>query len=117
MELVQRAQAIRAKTQRERDYIDALAFFYRDYDKVDYQNRIGAYSRAMDEMYQQYPNDLQAAVFYALSLLTWQVELVNAADNHPAMFTFAIGTWLSPSEFPNVRSNFALRLYDASLLH
>jgi len=117
LELVQRAQAIRAKTQRERDYIDALAFFYRDYDKVDYQNRIEAYSRAMDEMYQQYPNDLQAAVFYALSLLTWQVELVNAADNHPAMFTFAIGTWLSPSEFPNVWSNFALRLYDASLLH
>ena len=89
LELVQRAQAIRAKTQRERDYIDALAFFYRDYDKVDYQNRIEAYSRAMDEMYQQYPNDLQAAVFYALSLLTWQVDHDPLANSKKAILILA----------------------------
>ena len=73
-ELVQRAQTTSAKTQRERDYINALALFYRDYDKVDYEERIKAYSRAMEKVYQQYPEDQQAAVFYALSLLTWAVD-------------------------------------------
>jgi hypothetical protein len=33
-----------AKTQRERDYIDAPVLFYRDYDKVDYEKRVEAYS-------------------------------------------------------------------------
>lgn len=73
-ELIQRAQAMGAKTGRERDYIDALAFFYRDYDKVDYEKRVEAYSRAMDGVYQRYPKDEQAAVFYALSLLSWSVD-------------------------------------------
>jgi tetratricopeptide (TPR) repeat protein len=73
-ELVQRAQATGAKTQRERDYINALALFYRDYLKVDYEERIKAYSRAMERVCRQYPEDQQAAVFYALSLLTWAVD-------------------------------------------
>ena len=63
-----------AKTQWERDYIDALVLFYRDYDKLDYEKRVEAYSRAIARVYEQYPKDQQAAVFYALSLLTWSVD-------------------------------------------
>jgi tetratricopeptide (TPR) repeat protein len=73
-ELVQRAQATGAKTQRERDYINALALFYRDYLKVDYEERIKAYSGAMERVWQQYPEDQPAAVFYALSLLRWALD-------------------------------------------
>jgi hypothetical protein len=69
-ELTHRAQAMGAKIQRERDYIDALVFFYRDYDKVDYEKRVEAYSRAMKRVHEQHPKDQQVAVFYALSLLT-----------------------------------------------
>jgi hypothetical protein len=57
-----------AKTQRERDYIDALVFFYRDYDELDYEKWVEAYSRAMERVYERYPKDQQAAVSYALSL-------------------------------------------------
>jgi tetratricopeptide (TPR) repeat protein len=73
-ELIQRAQAIGAKTQRERDYIEALAFFYRDYEKLDFEKRVEAYSRAMEKVHEEYPKDQQAAVFYALSLLTWSTD-------------------------------------------
>ena len=73
-ELVRKAQAMGAKTPRERDYVGALALFYRDYDKVDYEKRIEAYSQAMEKVYQRYPKDQQAAVFFALSLLTWNVD-------------------------------------------
>ena len=34
-----------AKTQRESDCIGALALFYRNYDKIPYEQRIEAYSR------------------------------------------------------------------------
>jgi tetratricopeptide (TPR) repeat protein len=79
--LVQKGQAIGSKTQRERDYIDAVAVFYRDYDKLDHEQRSMAYSQAMEKVYQRYPKDHEAAVFYALSLLTWAPDANTALDN------------------------------------
>lgn len=63
------AQKIGAKTPREQAYISALALFYQDPAKNDYLKRAGAYSDAMGKLYQQYPNDIEAGAFYALSLL------------------------------------------------
>jgi tetratricopeptide (TPR) repeat protein len=80
-DLIRKGQAIGAKTQRERDYIDALAFFYRDYDKLDHEQRCMAYSQAMEKVYHSYPNDNEAAVFYALSLLTWAPDANTALNN------------------------------------
>lgn len=70
-ELLQKAKAVGAKTQRERDYIDALAVFYRDYDTMDYEKRAEAYPQAMESLYLRYPHDHEAGAFYALSLLSW----------------------------------------------
>src|SRR5258708_625912 len=66
--LIQKEQAPHAKKQRERDYIDALAVFYRN-DNRDYETRNREYSEAMEKVYRQYPADQEAAVFYALTLL------------------------------------------------
>ena len=57
-----------AKTQRERDYIDALAVFYTGYDKTDHRARIQAYVKAMEQLAQRYPNDDEAQMYYALAL-------------------------------------------------
>jgi hypothetical protein len=65
---VSQAQAIGKKTDRERDYIEAVATFYRDYDKLDHRTRSGAYQQAMEQLYLHYPDDREAAVFYALAL-------------------------------------------------
>lgn len=67
--LVQKGQKLGAKTQRERDYIDALAVFYRDGGYADYQARIDAYAHAMARLYQKYPQDIEAGAFYSLALL------------------------------------------------
>lgn len=80
-DLMQKAQAMGAKTQRERNYIDALALFYRDYDKLDHYQRTESYSHAMAGVYRQYPQDREAAVFYALSLLTWGRDAETALNN------------------------------------
>lgn len=63
------AQKLGAKTDRERAYISALAIFYRDPAAKEYEKRVTAYSDAMSKLYQEYPKDLEAGAFYALSLL------------------------------------------------
>jgi len=67
---IAKAKAIGAKTQRERDYVDALGVMYADYDKVDHHTRIVAYAKAMEQLAQRYPNDDEAQIHYALALNT-----------------------------------------------
>src|SRR5262249_44810400 len=45
---LQKGKAVGAKTQRERDYIDALLAFYTDYDKIDHRTRAQSYLKAME---------------------------------------------------------------------
>ena len=63
------AEKIGAKTERERNYITALGKFYSDQSKDHYLQQASAYSDAMAKLYQNYPDDLEAGAFYALSLL------------------------------------------------
>jgi hypothetical protein len=56
-------------TPREKAYIAAIAAFYSDSKKLDHAARAKAYSNAMNKVYQTYPDDHEAAAFYALSLL------------------------------------------------
>jgi hypothetical protein len=67
-EAVEKAVAAGPKTEREKDYIDAIAAFYRDSDKLDHRTRAVAYEKAMERVYLRYPEDREAAVFYGLAL-------------------------------------------------
>lgn len=57
---LEKARAIGAKTQRERDWIEALSAYYRDHDKVPLNARLLAYTKAMEQMTQRYPDDFEA---------------------------------------------------------
>src|SRR5881409_1958829 len=65
---VERARTAGAKTQRERDYIAAIETFYKDADTVEHRTRALAYRQAMEQLAARYPDDREAAVFYALAL-------------------------------------------------
>ena len=65
---VGRAQAAGARTPRERDYIAAIAVFYQGHDTTDHRTRALAYEQAMAALAARYPDDREAAVFYALAL-------------------------------------------------
>ncbi|WP_315835996.1 hypothetical protein [Bradyrhizobium prioriisuperbiae] len=67
---IQKGQAMSPKTQRERDYLDALARMYVDYDKVDHRTRLLAYAKAMEALAQRYPDDDEAQIHHALALNT-----------------------------------------------
>ncbi len=55
-----------APTQREKDYLATLEILYGDGDKL---RRDLAYADAMRELHKTYPDDPEAATFYALALL------------------------------------------------
>jgi hypothetical protein len=55
-------------TPREKDYIGAIETYYRDHDTLDHRTRALAYEKAMEQISQRYPEDREAAVFYALAL-------------------------------------------------
>jgi hypothetical protein len=65
---VQRAKTSGAKTQRERDYISAVEALYKDADSQPYSIRARAYELVMQHIYETYPEDHEAAIFYALAL-------------------------------------------------
>jgi hypothetical protein len=65
---IEKVKATGAKTQRERDFINAMAAFYQDYDKVDHRTRVLAYLKAMEGVAQAYPNDAEAQILYAIEL-------------------------------------------------
>jgi hypothetical protein len=54
---------------REKQYIAAAAAYYRDAEHVAPQVRAKAYEHAMQEVSRNNPNDTEAQVFYALSLI------------------------------------------------
>jgi tetratricopeptide (TPR) repeat protein len=65
---IARARLLNAGTERERDYIAALEMFYKNADKLDHRTRARAYEQAMKQLYLRYPDDNEAAIFYALAL-------------------------------------------------
>jgi len=65
---LQTGKALGAKTERERDYIDALLTFYTDYDKIDHRSRVQAYLKAAESVAQRYPDDDEAQIEYAITL-------------------------------------------------
>jgi tetratricopeptide (TPR) repeat protein len=114
---IEKAQKIGAKTQRERDYIAALALFYDDPASKDYLQRATAYSEAMGKLYQQYPTDLEAGAFYALSLIASEppndtslanrkkavavlIPLFEQDPNHPGLAHYIIHACDSPQMAP-----------------
>src|SRR2546426_1125480 len=61
---VARAKAAGAKTQREQDYIAAIATFYTDADKVDHKTRAVAYEKAMEAHAQHMPSHIFTRLGY-----------------------------------------------------
>jgi hypothetical protein len=65
---LEQARQLGAKSEREADYIAALSEFYRDADAKDHRTRVLAYEQAMAQLHARYPDDSEAAIYYALAL-------------------------------------------------
>ncbi len=79
---VAKAKAIGGRTGREKAYIAAIEMFYRDSDRLDHKTRAMAYEKAMEEVYRAYPEDREAAAFYAVALL-WTLSVSPTDETNP----------------------------------
>ena len=110
---VAKAKSAQAKTPRERDYIDAMDAFYRDAEKVPHRERALAWRNAMQQLSARYPEDREAAIFYALALIgtapltdktyasqKQAAEILNAIlpeqPRHPGIAHYMIHSYDSP---------------------
>ena len=62
------AQHVGAKSERERDYIVALATFLNDWENRDHRTRVLAFEKTMENLVAKYPTDDEAKILYALLL-------------------------------------------------
>ena len=106
-----------AKTERERDYIAAARAFYTHAGHAkgdtDHEARARAYSDAMEKVYTSFPDDHEAAAFYALSLIASEPDndttfanrkkagailekLFDAEPDHPGIAHYLIHTYDKP---------------------
>src|SRR5262249_54537113 len=65
---VQRGKNAATQSPREAEYLDAIALFYKDYETIDQRTRGRLYEQAMGRLHEHYPDDPEAAIFYALAL-------------------------------------------------
>jgi tetratricopeptide (TPR) repeat protein len=56
------------KSSRESDYIEAIATIYDDWKTIDHRKRVAKFEDATEKIFEKYPGDKEAAVFYSLAL-------------------------------------------------
>ena len=56
------------KTEREKEYLDAIGLYYKDWENIDAKTRASKMENKMEEIYRKYRDDKEAAILYALAL-------------------------------------------------
>lgn len=108
---VAKAEALHPKTQRERDYIEALGAFYRGPEPRDEDAQDKAYSDAMEKVYEKYPDDHEAAAFYALSLLASEPEQDTTFANRKKAAAILEKLFATEPDHPGV-AHYLIHTYD-----
>ena len=132
------ANTITKKSERESTYINAIATFYKNWNKTDHRTRCINYEKAMEKIHNTYPDDKEASIFYALALdasanpndktYTNQKKagsILNALylsePNHPGIIHYIIHTYdypgLAELALPSARKYAAVAPNSAHALH
>jgi tetratricopeptide (TPR) repeat protein len=70
---IEKGREMGAKTQRERDYLEAVGAYYKDFANHSERERQVARAKAYEALAAQYPDDDEAQIFYALYLAATQL--------------------------------------------
>ena len=112
-ELLKIAKKLNPDSEREKDYIDAVSIYFKDWQTLDTQTRKLNYESKMEELHIKYPDDVETAVFYSLSVLatadlndkTYSKQkksgkilekLFKKYPNHPGIAHYIIHNYDSP---------------------
>lgn len=98
-------------TPREQAYITAISAFYSNSKKLKHDARAQAYSDAMKKVYEAYPDDHEAAVFYALSLLASEPHDDTTFANRKAAAVILEKLFAAEPDHPGV-AHYLIHAYD-----
>ena len=96
---------------RENAYLAAISAFYGNSDKLDHAARAKAYSDAMKKVYENYPEDHEAATFYALSLLASEPHNDETFANRKAAAAILEKLFAIEPDHPGV-AHYLIHSYD-----
>jgi hypothetical protein len=111
--LLKVAQTLTPNNDREKDYIDAVSIYFKDWQTLDTRTRKAKYEGKMEELYNKYPGDVETAVFYSLAILATAdlndktyskqkksgkilEDLFKKNPNHPGIAHYIIHNYDSP---------------------
>jgi tetratricopeptide (TPR) repeat protein len=114
---IEKGRAMGLPTPRERDYLEAVSAFYNGAPQADARTRKVAYEKAMEKVAASYPDDVDATIFYAMSLTGTQLpsdksytNLIKAANlldplfakmpDHPGLAHYIIHAYDAPPLAP-----------------
>ena len=63
------ARSISNNSEKETDYIEALAELYTNWTEVKHKTRMNNYANAMEKIHTKYSDDIEAAIFYSYALV------------------------------------------------
>ncbi len=66
---IEKAQQVCARTEREKGFIDALAALYANWQNTEHRPRALAWEQSMAQVAAANPDDIEAQIFYALTLI------------------------------------------------
>src|SRR5262245_25341582 len=110
-----KGEEVGAKTERERDYIEALSAMYVDYDKVDHRTRVLNYLKAMEQLATRYPDDDEAQIYYALALNVAASPADKTYSNQLKGAAILEKIWARQPDHPGV-AHYLIHLYDTPAL-
>lgn len=62
------ARSLDGKSGKEADYLEAISTMYDNWNTLDHRTRLLKFEKAAENIFAKYPDDKEAAVFYALAL-------------------------------------------------
>jgi tetratricopeptide (TPR) repeat protein len=98
-------------TQREKDYIAAVAELFKDHSRVRQADRVAAYERAMSALADNYPDDTEARIFHAISLVAAASPSDKTYANQRRAGAILESLWEKQPEHPGL-AHYIIHTYD-----
>jgi tetratricopeptide (TPR) repeat protein len=103
---------IGAKTQRERDYIEAVAAYYKDFSSRPEKERQAARAQAYEALAARYPTDDEAKIFSALYIAGTQAQSDQTYAAYLKSAAILEGQFAKHPDHPGV-AHYLIHSYDA----
>ncbi len=109
---IDEGRRIGAKTERERDYIEAVAAYYKDFATRPEKERQASRAKAYEALAQKYPADDEAQIFYALYLAGTQTQADQTYAAYLKAASILEGEFGKYPDHPGV-AHYLIHSYDA----